>query len=76
MALTRQSGITGVEETRRWRGRHELFIVMPKGNVVGLWCPAQVQELGLMILVGLFQVSTFSGSVILSGNGLKIVFQK
>lgn len=53
-----------------------MFIVMPKGDTVGLGCPAQVQELHSMIPVGLFQVSTFSGSVILSGNGLKIVFQK
>lgn len=76
IALTRQRGITGVEETRRWRGRRGLFVVTPKGNTVGLGCPAQVQELSLMVLVDPFQVSTFSGSVILSGNGLKIVFQK
>lgn len=48
--------------------------MMPKGSRVGLGCPAQVQEPDSMFPVGPFQVSTFSGSVILSGNGLKIVF--
>lgn len=43
---------------------------------MGLGCPAKDQELHSMIPVGLFQVSTFCGSGILSGNGLKIVFQK
>lgn len=76
IALTRQSSITGVEGTRRWGGRQELFMVMPRGSTVGLGCPAQVQELLSMILVGPFQVSTFPASVILPGNGLKIAFQK
>lgn len=76
IALSRQSSVSGVGETRRWRGRRELFIVMPKGSTVGLMCPAQVQELHSMIPVGPFQVSTFPASVILSGNGLKIAFQK